>query len=458
MAENIPNLKNNPPASPKSDWHWDRQQLLGLAPDTITIKATTRLIDPARWEQLGQNDTAIWGLLSRPKLPPHQLFAKKSDLTGKCSCLAAKHPCKFFISLLVLFADQPTLFKVAPTPDWLRFDEASSTQVTQSTPPKHDHTQIKAGMSEFSRWLRDQVRHGTADFAERIPADLESMANRLIDSHMPRIASELRQLGQAVTPRKGTRPDSWPETLTKGLGRFYLLTQAWEQIDQLSPAEQNDLIAACISPVLAPQPAIAESVTDHWLVVGRKFEGTGTQWERRTWLRGAQSGRFTVVQETVSGRNIQLSHLVTGASYHGDCHFYDTTARLAGQFPAAATPDRHAPHPAIRSAEAADFSLTSVENRFIAAAASNPWLREWPTLLSGVRLHFESHENHWYLIDQQEQAVKILNGQMIGWHLLAASHGRPINLFGEWSPSGLTLLSVFHAGRWLDLTIWGSNP
>ena len=452
MAEHISDLKNDSQAD--QAWSWNRKQLLGLSPDIITVKATARLIDPARWEQLGQNDRLVWGLFSRRKLPPHQIFVQKSDLTGSCSCNGLKHPCKFFIALLVLYTDKPALFEQAETPDWIDGQSAVVPVTDLLTTDHQILVTFKTGMEEFSRWLRDQVRHGIADFAERIPADLESMANRLIDSHMPRIANELRLLGQAVTPRKGKRPDDWPETLIKGLGRFYLLTQAWERFDLLSAAEQNDLIEACVElPTFNSQLSTNSVVADDWLVIGRKFEALGQKWHRRMWLYGTKSQRFALIKDAVSVRKIPLSHLVTGTTYSGDFQFAETTTPILGRLINSQLMRDAVQYP--KGASAVDF--VEAEADYMKASASNPWLRQWPVLLRGVRLHFDSVQNCWHVIDAQDQAVQLLNGKDTGWYLLAASHGRPIDLFGEWSRQGLTLISIFYDDEWLDLTVWGNK-
>ncbi|MFT7586205.1 MAG: hypothetical protein ACI9EW_002636 [Cellvibrionaceae bacterium] len=473
MTEHISNRKdglvadqNQPEAS--QSWHWNSKQLLGLSPDVMTVKATARLIDPARWELLGQNDTFIWGLLSRPNLSPHKIFVRLADLTGECSCISTKHPCKFLIALLVLFADNKSLFAVQQTPEWVK------DQLLPQTSSRHQSSitelnEIQAGMAEFGRWLRDQARQGIANFAERQAADLESMANRLIDAHMPRIANDLRELGKTACPPKGHPPDNWPEILIKGFGKFYLLTQAWKRYDRLSLAEQNDLIRACVFSTAKSNLQLAVSsilsvdthlnsdiVTDRWMVLGRRFETFGKNWVRRTWLYGLDSQRFAVLEDGVSGRRRLLSNLVTGSIYSVSVRFEAGTTAFIGR-PVEIPIPIHIPAAAsLLTSPKLDF--IKIETDFIKALTANPWLRVWPMILNSVRLQIDKHHEQWLVVDEQGQSIPVQNGAGIGWYLLAASSGRPIRLFGEWSADGLHLVSVFYEENWLDLTVWGSRP
>lgn len=475
MTEQISDISDLNRGLKKNDqnWPWTRRQLLGLSSDVITVKATTRLIDPIKWELLGQSETFIWGHYSRQSLPPHKIFIRMADLTGECSCTATKHPCKFLIALLVLNAMQPDLFTFEKTPDWVNETVASRVDAKNSKPPKPVNlTQIKAGMAEFGRWLRDQVRQGVANFAERKAADLETMANRLIDAHAIPIANELRTLGKTITPHKGNPPDDWPEILLKGLGRFYLLVQAWDRFDQLSPAEQNDLIQATVfisgRARLNIEPALtAETVEDQWVVLGRRTDGINRKWSRRVWLYGSKSKRFALLEDEVSGRHKFLSHLVTGVVYSGSIQFEAGTTRFAGKFLSVGDDESRtnlAPkrivvsrprRPLHEITQSASFS--EIEKEYVQALTQNPWLPVWPVYLNAVRLNYDKQVNQWLVLDGQGHSIPVQNGKDNGWYLLAGSQGRPIDLFGELKNDAFNLVSVFYDGAWLDLTVWGSR-
>jgi len=56
----------------------------------------------------------------------------------------------------------------------------------------------------------------------------------------------------------------------------------------------------------------------------------------------------------------------------------------------------------------------------------------------------------WHLADQCGATVPLL-GQDSLWPLLAVSGGHPVTMAGEWSPAGLTPLTVWHGNRAVPL-------
>ncbi|MEM8863112.1 MAG: hypothetical protein AAGD96_32780, partial [Chloroflexota bacterium] len=253
----------------------------------MTVKGTARLRDIERWEQLACNQDYVWGLYSRQKMEPHTVAFKKSTLQATCTCSAIKQPCKFVIALYILFAENPQAFSEADQPAWIERQFAKiSKQKKQAATLK----EVKAGMAEFSRWLRDQVQFGVSSFADRVPTSLEAMANQLIDAHLPFMADDLRRLGSIVAPKKGSPSENWPEILVKRLGEFYLQTLAWDRFGELSITEQQDLIHACVSPQSKFELVEPIRADKHmrWQIVGRRFETIGRSSIRRIWALDSQ--------------------------------------------------------------------------------------------------------------------------------------------------------------------------
>ncbi len=439
---------------------WNRKQMLGLAPDVMTMRATSRLIDVSRWELLGSNEEYLWGLFTRPNNTPHSISIRLKDLGANCPCASVKHPCKFTIALLTLYTVKPDQFKKTGTPVWVaqQFEKVGrKAAAKEGVAAKTVVKEAQNGMAEFGRWLRDQVRHGLASFGDQTMVGLEAVANRLIDGHMPQIAEELRALAIEVAPRKGARPVDWPKILLKGYGRFYLLTQAWERFDQLGSAEQFDLIQSCLSAGIThgwQAETQFEVIPDNWLILGRRFEPLGRQWSRRTWLWGIGSNRFALQTEAVYGKNRLVQNLVTGQAYSGHFRFEPGTLGASGRF-------EHSPQTLSQVAKAGGAEqatdLVSEEKRFIELQTKNPWLNRIPVRLNQIRLQYEDGRDRWVVVDDINQAVYLVNGKAIGWHLLANSQGQPVDVFGEWSNAGITLLSVNDKNRWIDLSVWGSR-
>lgn len=446
MTGDIPEA-NPPLVKNKKILPWQGGQLLGLSPDMMTVRGTARMLEPDRWEQLAHSHNVVWGLYKRPKMEPHTIAFKKSDLRATCTCSASKQPCKFVMALYMLFADQPHLFQVLQEPAWIQF------QFKQQTHPHKQNVtidQVKLGMAEYGRWLRDQIRFGVSNFADRVPTELDAMANLLIDAHLPQMADELRQLGRMVAPKKGAPPANWPEILVQKLGRFYMQVQAWENFAQLSYTQQQDLIHTCVSPqvkyVLA-DPIYSDAYVDaniQWQIVGRYFVQVGRNWSRRTWGHNGGSGRFLLLEDTINGRDHSIPQFVTDSVYTHEQLFVPPVTHASRLFA-----------PMVPEEIAADFP--AIEKKFIQIRVQNPWQTYYPVLLKQVRLQFDENGRYWLLVDQDGCAIPMTNGGDLGWHLVASSKGGSLDLFAEWTVQGVTLLSVWVNGCWTDLSVWGSK-
>ncbi len=436
---------------------WNQKQMLGLAPDLMTARATNRLIDRRRWEQLGSSDTYIWGHFSRPNHSPHLIAVRLADLTPVCPCTSLKHPCKFVLALMALYAKTPDLFNHSSTPEWVLKQQGTAEDQPPLLDPADALQETRTGFDEFGRWLRDQIRHGLSQFDAHSPTGLDAMANRLIDAHTPAIAEQLRTLAQTIAPRKGNPPENWPEILVKEFGRFYLLTQAWHKFDDLSPAEQNDLIQACVNPGVRErwaQHTAQEQVVDNWLILGRRFEPFGRTWIRRTWAIGEQTGRFALTETLISNRKRPASNLVTGTTISGSFAFDPSSLGAVGRFDLPNSTLKHAPS---MSVPTEPCSLADKENDYLTVLSRNPWLPHCPVMLNQVSLQYDDQHGSWLLIDHEKRAIPLVDARDNYWTLLAHSKGEPLTLFAEWSADGVNLLSVCTDEGWRDLIVWGDR-
>ena len=430
--------------------------MLGLDPDIMSARATNRLIEPHRWELLGQSETHIWGEFKRANSSSHQIGIQLKDLSTNCPCVSVKHPCKFVISLLSLFAMQPDLFEIGPSPVWIEKRRNLAIEKQKQVVRETSLHDVKQGMGEFALWLRDQVRQGLAGFEGQKSAGLESMANRLIDAHVPTLGEKLRQLAQEVAPRKGEPPENWPEILLKGYGKYYVLTQAWGRFDQLNGDEQADLIQACVSPAVRAlwlDTPVRDTIRDDWRVVGRRFETTGRIWNRRTWLVGENSGRLGLMYEQTSGRNMIVTNLATGSIISGEFTFELGTLGAVGKLTQV---EKVSTHPAKNDGQGAS-NFAMLEKEYVTMLTQNPWLPAWPVLLKQVRLQFDLNRDRWLLIDEGQRALPITHKKEGGWYLLASGRGRPLDVMAEWTTEGLQLLSTCSQGNWVDSHVWGGR-
>ncbi len=173
------------------------------------------------------------------------------------------------------------------------------------------------GLDELDRWLVDRVRTGLADPALAQYATWDSLAARLVDARAGSLANRVRRLAGLV----GASAD-WHQRVLDEIGLLHLLSQAGRRLGTL-PDDLGDRVATTIgwqvrqADVLAGVPE-----TDHWLVAGRSDTREDRIEVRRTWLRGATSGRWAVVLSFAAYRQSLDTSLEVGTTIHADLHRY----------------------------------------------------------------------------------------------------------------------------------------
>lgn len=85
-------------------------QVLALVPDASSASAGKKLGNPRTWQNLGQNSSALWGECQGSAL--YQVKVELSTLTTRCSCSGRKFPCKHSLGLLLLAANDASVFPI----------------------------------------------------------------------------------------------------------------------------------------------------------------------------------------------------------------------------------------------------------------------------------------------------------------------------------------------------------
>ena len=419
--------------------------MLALAPDAVSQRAATGLARPACWSDAGTAGDLVWGECAGSGKQPYQTVV---DLTGpayRCSCPSRKFPCKHALALLLTWAggavpEQGKAAGYATTWQASRQARAGARNGTGGQPKnaaaaarraEQRAERVAAGLAELQVWLGDQVRAGLTAARAAGYGHAEAIAARMVDAQAPGVASALRRL--SAIPMSG---DGWPGRLLAEYGLLHLLARAHGQLAALPPplaAVVRSRVGYTTSreDVLATPP-----VTDRWQVLAVRDVLDGQIPARRVWLRGQHTGRFALLLSfapagTFSGLEAAL---IAGLELHADLHFYPGQPALR-----AVTGTRHgSPAAAGRPAGAGD--LTELLSSWSAGLAQDPWLTEWPALVTGVPV---PGEPGWQLADRAGLVVPLL-GQDSRWPLLAVSGGQPVGLAGEWTPAGLIPLTVWH--------------
>ena len=449
------------------------------------LTAARPIATPGRWAHLGADDDAVWGSFRGSSAEPYDTVVDHRHVGVRCSCPSRRVPCKHALALLLLWigGHVPEVVAPAHVTSWLerrrvvddRRVEAPSDlappagpgdgtdpggEVSDQRDDGDDHdvppppidrpdgrdervARMHEGLDELDRWLVDRVRTGLADPALAQYATWDSLAARLVDARAGSLANRVRRLAGLV----GASAD-WHQRVLDEIGLLHLLSQAGRRLAEL-PDDLGDRVATTIgwqvrqADVLAGVPE-----TDHWLVAGRSDTREDRIEVRRTWLRGATSGRWALVLSFAAYRQSLDTSLEVGTTIHADLHRYPGHALRA-----LVTPKPPKPIPQ----DASDRALSARSEAFFGtivdlceevgrALADEPWLDRVPAL---VRAAPARSAGRWVLTDDtgslplDDASPSVMSGLPV---LLAVSAGGPVDLTVEWTPTGLVPLTVFGDG------------
>lgn len=421
--------------------------VLALAPDASSASAAKGLIKPAKWPTLGHTDRAAWGECQGSGSKPYrtQVDISSPNPTFKCSCPSRKFPCKHGLALLLLRAEQPSLFG-GQEPDWViewldgRSQRAEKKEAKAAEPfdplaaVKREQARWKKidnGAAELGKFLCDQVGQGLATLSSEHLSGWRAMGTRMVDAQAPALGDRLNDLADLV----GNAPD-WPKQVLHGLGRLHLSVEAVQRREKLPELSQCDLRISLGWPIPTDQVVkVGERIEDLWHVVGLIEEDRDRNMiERRVWLQGKTSGRHALIQDfQVGGRGFETSW-ITGTAMHATLIFYPGTmpvrAILHGEATEAVLPPL--------------TTLAVEENLEIAARrfGANPWTVAVPWSFTGAMPILK--ENKWWLQFEDGASFPMALGTNTGLALMACSGQEPIDIFGEWNGSIFAPLTAWN--------------
>ena len=430
---------------------WTKEQILGLAPDQFTLRASQSVAHPQKWVSLHQDDAIFWGNFPNGRKKNEQTAVFLPSLSLTCSCNSRKFPCRHQLALLQLWQQQNSHFTLQQPPKQLAAwaireqqqhnrSAEESKQFMPKQPTAERLAQLKTGLFELELWLTDMVRHGLATLPERPKKYWGTMANRLVDAQATALAQQLRQMAKVPTAQP-----NWPETYLKQLGQLTLIIQGFHHYDQLPSETQTDLQTA-VGWLPQPSPKQA-SQTDNWLILGRSQAQIGKQQQTSSWLWGEKCQQIA-----------QLIQLNQPTQPKGICHLTGTILQGSLQFspsnwPLLATQQgglQRVPH----TMQPKGFStIQQATQQYCQALAVNPWLSQFPMLLHNV-LPIQQQPD-WQLSDKEGNRLPLPPKFSKGWHLAALAGGTPsLTLFGTWNGRFLQPISVHSREGWQDVQIW----
>src|SRR5687768_12992448 len=92
--------------APRPSMNYSPEQIIALAPDAASAKAGRGLATAGKWQNVGQDERALWGECQGSGAKPYQTVIDLNEPAFKCSCPSRKFPCKHALGLFLLIANQ----------------------------------------------------------------------------------------------------------------------------------------------------------------------------------------------------------------------------------------------------------------------------------------------------------------------------------------------------------------
>lgn len=425
------------------------EAILALAPDSGSAANGKKLATPAKWPSLHTAPGLLWGEAQGSGKNPYLVGVDLNGYVSKCSCPSRKFPCKHALALMLLYAEGPERFSEKDAPEslqkWLegrgaraeaKEQKAEETAKKEADPAAQAKRRVARekkvtdGLAALDTFLKDLVRDGLAQAANRPYSDWDTQAARLVDAQATGAARLVRRIPALLRD---------PTALLTHLARLHLLCEAWTRRESLSETEQADLRTAI--GFSAPQAEVqaGEGVAGEWLVVAQFREEDDNLTTRRTWLsNGLQSA--LLLDFAPAGRPLPPAY-PQGMVLSGELAYFPSATPQRALFKA---------EPMVTAAAGAELEpLTQLDDVLASHAAllaRNIWLeRSGPYLLGGVRL--AQIGEGWRLVDGGDLSLAVRAADSAPLlRLLAESGGHPVTVAAEWDGNELNL-----AGRWGNL-------
>lgn len=386
----------------------------------------------------------------------HRLVCDTNAQTAYCSCSFRPKPCLHAQAFAQCCAQASLPFAEATAlPGWaddlLHHRPPASTasllavqRVAAREKRRFERLERAArGLEDLETWLLDTMRRGIATAVSEEPRFYENIAARMADASLGGLSRNLRLLGAIDT----TRAD-WAERTLGVLADCYLAVQTFRRRDHQPEALLYDLqafigLAAKKDEVWAQ----GEKIRDAWAVLGCQQEKLEEKLDlRRTWLLGAQSGRYGLLLEYAFGGIDFPPGFSAGSIVRGALAFYPSAWPLR----ALASDDLQVLPEKVKNLPGyADFQ--SFAQAWAGALGQQPWLQVFPAAFEAVTPLVKAQS--FFLVDAAGLALPLGVDELEGWTLLAHSGGHPLSIFGVWDGVLFKPLSAVVDGVWVDMRV-----
>ncbi len=400
----------------------------------------------ARWEQW------CWAELPVSAEQAHGVAFNAETGVMFCTCPFRPRPCVHVQAFALVARTQgmEAFEAQSELPEWLLLVTGAvgvsrKSKPAVAAPPAADDertVRIQRGLEDLEAWIEDVLQRGIAVCAAEDPQFYLTASTRLADASMRSLSRRLRTAGEAFAQQADE-----PEPFVAALADAALAIQAWKRRDRLSEVQRSDLEAFLgFSPKKEIVRSVGERLNDIWAIIGVVEEPLEASLrERRTWLLGAKSGRFALLQDYAFGNEGFAPAFPAGALVQGTVAYYPSAWPLRA-LPAEVLetlPER-------RVKKLPGWcTFSDMTGTFARALAHHPWLPALPAVLAEV-LPMRRTEG-FALTDSTGHCLPLSGSDLSGWRLLAAGEGQPITVFGEWDGEQFRALSAVREERFIPL-------
>jgi len=413
---------------------WDLEKVRRLAPDLLTFERSEKLVKPSRWKELGQKGPLIWGQCRSGGLTWYKVALELDKDRSFSNSPSSNTPDKYVLALATYYLKSPTRFTEREEPPaWVGEGFRRQRQKKEESPTQRADKKAQArerarqkrlllmyeGVRDLERWLEDVAREGLGAWQQRDDAAWEAIATRMTDQKLGGPARRIRRMAALRNQA------DWLDQLCWELADLYLLTQAFQQLDEHEDAFQAELLNQAGINVRKSDLLDESGLSDYWLVLSRQEGEDDNLRYRRVWLWGEQSQRPALLLDFAWGDQSFEHDWRVGAAMEAELVYYP------GAVPHRALVKNFSYQQRPFARLDGQGSLSDFLRESANGWAKNPWMVTAPALLADV-VPVLDEQSRIYLKDKEDQLLP-LTPDPASWKLLAAYRAEPMLVFGEWN-------------------------
>ena len=422
--------------------HFTPAQIETIAPNPKAFKAGGKLSAPAKWNEFGHSQRAMWGVIKGSGKKPYFTEIDLQDIAYKCSCPSRQFPCKHSVALMLLFAELNDK-EQSEEPDWViewldkRRKKGEPKEAKIRTPEEEEKSKkakekrqqnrvkkVDDGVEELTLWLSDLMRAGLLELPNKSPKYYNTIAARMVDAQAPGLAGLIKSLGQVNFSSK----DEWYDEATNIIGKINLLIQSWKNINNLPEDWQisiKNLIGWNQSQKELLSDKQATTIKDHWIVLGQEKEDLADNIAiLRTWLWGIKSAKSALIINFGTQFAPLQNTMIVGSIINAELAFFPGHTHQRGIVKnSIELLNDLSEQPAFHN------NFTSLIDEMHKKELDNPWLDNEVFLVENIRLIKQGKS--WFLLDADDHLMPTIdefNNDLSNMKWILQTGNKPVNI------------------------------